>query len=292
MSETQSPKTDDGRAEIDSADDRACRTESADAMPLLDVQKATLAYGRTVILSDVELQIRPGEFWCFLGPNGEGKTTLIKALLGAMKPRFGAIVPREDVFKRQRVSYVPQRLELNQALPTTVSEFVLSGLVGVPSNAETRAKRLARVLELVGLGRLKQRSFWAMSGGQQQRAMLARALIRDPGLLVVDEPTAGLDLNAARAVLDVLSDLHTRYQITIVFVTHDLQIAADRGTHAALFRDGKVTGGSMAEVLTGPALSETFGAPIEVQVDQTGRRTVRQSSATGASDPAVSQGVA
>jgi len=241
--------------------------------PLLAVENATLGYGRNIILRNVDLSVRPGEFWCFLGPNGEGKTTLIKALLGAIKPKAGRIGAREDVFKRQRVSYVPQRLELNDALPTTVTEFVLSGLVGVPSTSGTRGKRLERVLDLVGLSKLKDRSFWAMSGGQQQRALLARALVRDPGLLVVDEPTAGLDLNAAQAVLDVLTRLHHEYQLTVVFVTHDLQTAADRGSHAALFKNGRVVAGAMAEVLTPDHLGAVYGVSIGVDVVD-GRRVI------------------
>ncbi len=270
------PATDpDSDVEADAPVDADAQTA---ADPLLRVDHATLAYGRNVVLTGVDLQIRPGEFWCFLGPNGEGKTTLIKALLGALRPRIGRIDARPDVFKRQRVSYVPQRLELNDALPTTVTEFVCAGLVGVPTSSQTRTNRLAKVLELVGLTQLKDRSFWAMSGGQQQRALLARALIRDPGLLVVDEPTAGLDLRAAQAVLDVLTDLHTRYQLTVVFVTHDLQIAADRATHAALFRSGRVAAGPVQDTMTTDALTETFGVPIEAALDDTGRRRVRAAS--------------
>lgn len=242
--------------------------------PVIAVEQATLAYGRHVVLQDVAMSIRQGEFWCFLGPNGQGKTTLIKALLGALRPRRGRVRLRNDFARRTRIGYVPQECELNSAAPTTVSEFILSGLVGVPLSSSMRARRLERLLTLMGLRSARSRSLWRLSGGQRQRAMVARALIRDPLLLIVDEPTAGLDLGAATGVLEMIHALRREHGITIAFVTHDLQIAARRASHAALFHGGRVIGGPMDEVFVDKNLSGAFGVPIEVRVDESGERNV------------------
>ncbi|MEM1099407.1 MAG: ATP-binding cassette domain-containing protein, partial [Planctomycetota bacterium] len=112
--------------------------EQAAASPLLSLQQATLGYGGRAVLKDVSFDIHPGEFWCFLGPNGEGKTTLIKSLLGALRPQRGLVRRQGKMFRAGKVSYVPQRLELNPVLPTSVREFVLSGLAGVKSDATKR----------------------------------------------------------------------------------------------------------------------------------------------------------
>jgi ABC-type Mn2+/Zn2+ transport system ATPase subunit len=259
------------------------------AVPIIGLEQLRLAYGGRVVLDRVNFNIHEGEFWCFLGSNGQGKTTLIKALLGALAPKYGLIKPREDVFAKRKVSYVPQRLELNPVLPTSVAEFITSGLVGIKTHSEQRRKRLERVLELMGLKGSHDRNLWTLSGGQRQRALVARALIRDPSLLIVDEPTAGLDLTAAQSVLKVLRDLNSTYKVTIVFVTHELQIAADYGSHIALFRDGQVTAGPKAQVMTSENMQKTFGVPIKVNDHGNGKlEVVTDPEAVGGQSPASS----
>ncbi len=247
---------------------------AAATAPIIGLEQLRLAYGGRVVLDRVNFNIHEGEFWCFLGSNGQGKTTLIKALLGAMTPKYGLIKQRPDVFAKRRVSYVPQRLELNPVLPTSVAEFITSGLVGLKTHSDQRKKRLERVLDLMGLKGAHGRNLWTLSGGQRQRALVARALIRDPSLLIVDEPTAGLDLTAAQSVLKVLRDLHTTYKVTVVFVTHELQIAADYGSHIALFRDGQVTAGPKMQVMTSENMQKTFGVPIRVNDHGNGKLEV------------------
>ncbi|BAM03717.1 metal ABC transporter ATP-binding protein [Phycisphaera mikurensis] len=235
---------------------------------LFGLRDASLGYGGKVVLRGVNLQVRAGEFWCLLGPNGEGKTTLVKTLLGALRPRRGQLHREPAVFRRGRVSYVPQRCESNPVLPTSVLEFVGGGLVGVRADAARRAGRLRRALALVGLASAARRNFWTLSGGQRQRAMVARALVRDPRLLVLDEPVAGLDFSAAASVLAVLRDLHQTWGVTIVLVTHELETAKRHATHAALFRGGAVAAGPAGELLTEERLAATFGvAAAGVEVD-------------------------
>ncbi len=243
--------------------------------PIVEMIGVRLGYTKTPVLDKVSLAINPGQFWCFLGPNGEGKTTLIKAILGAMRPRRGRLYRNREVFAQGRVSYVPQRLELNPVLPTSVREFILSGLAGVSTHAQKRRSRLDRVLQIVGLSASRDQNYWTLSGGQKQRALLARALIRDPQVLIVDEPTAGLDLAAAATVLEVLADMHTTYGVTIVFVTHDLHIVTRHATHAALFRGGAVISGELDDVLTSDTLGRTFGVPLSVETGDDGRPQIK-----------------
>ena len=245
-----------------------------EAKPILAVEQVTLAYGRNIVLRDVNLRVHQGDFWCLLGPNGEGKSTFPKALLGAVTPKRGKIFLRPDFARRTRIGLVPQESEVNPTVPTTVEELILTGTVGLSLDGRVREARLKRVLEIMGLQMLRQRSFWTLSGGQRQRTLVARALIRDPLLLIVDEPTAGLDLAAATGLLETITDLSRNKGITVLFVTHDLNIAAQRATHIAFFRGGRLTGGPLADVFTPENLQATFGVPVEIIHDDTGARTV------------------
>ncbi len=247
----------------------------ADARPILAVEQVTLAYGRTTVLQNVNLRIARGDFWCLLGPNGEGKSTLLKALLGAIKPKRGKILLRPDFARRTRIGLVPQESEVNHGMPTTVQELVATGTLGLSLDRRAQESRLKRVLEIMGLTLLRHHSFWTLSGGQRQRTLVARALIRDPLLLIVDEPTAGLDLAAATNLLETITDLSRQKGITVLFVTHDLQIAAQRASHIAFFRQGRVIGGPIDTVFTPRNLQNTLGLPVEVCTDATQRRAIR-----------------
>lgn len=248
--------------------------ESLEDQPVVIAENVELGYGRTPVLSGVQLEVRQGDFWCFIGPNGEGKTTLIKALLGAVKPRRGQIVLRSDFIKRTRIGFVPQESELNPAVSTTVQEFILGGMIGVPLDAATRKIRLEQSMKLMEIIRFRERRIWELSGGQRQRALIARALVRDPLMMIVDEPTAGLDFAAAAGLLETITQLNRQKGITVVFVTHDLDIGVRNSSHVALFRGGKVLAGRTSEVFNSANLSTTFGAPMEVNWRADGKGSV------------------
>ena len=243
--------------------------------PIVDVAEATFAYGRNIILESVEMQIHDSEFWCFIGPNGEGKTTLIKALLGALRPKRGLIRLRPDFARRTRIGFVPQNCDLNPTVPTTIQSFVIQGTAGLPV-VETKLKqRVQKSLEVMGIQHIRDRSIWKVSGGQRQRAMVARALVRDPLLMIVDEPTAGLDLAASSGLLKTITELNRQHGITVIFVTHDLQLAGHHASHVAVFKNRRVTCGPVAEALTGENLGNAFGVPTEVRPDPSGGFVVR-----------------
>jgi ABC-type Mn2+/Zn2+ transport system ATPase subunit len=243
--------------------------------PIVEVQAATFSYGRNVILESVEMKIHDSEFWCFIGPNGEGKTTLIKALLGALRPKPGLVRLRADFARRARIGFVPQRCDLNPSVPTTIQSFVTQGTAGLAIDESKLKRRVQKSMEVMGIQRIRERSIWKVSGGQRQRAMVARALVRDPLLMIVDEPTAGLDLAASSGLLKTITDLNRQHRITVIFVTHDLQLAGRYASHLAVFKNRRVKCGSVDEVLTGENLEMAFGVPTEVKAESTGGYTVR-----------------
>ncbi len=242
---------------------------------LVEARGLRLAYGRRAVLENVDLAVRRGEFWAFVGPNGEGKTTLVKAILGALRPAAGSIELSPEVSVGRRIGFVPQRCEMKRTLPMTVGDFVLLGLVGMKLSPREEAEVLAWALDTVGLSERAREDYWSLSGGQRQRALVARALVRRPRLLILDEPTTGLDIAAEEALLELLSRLHREESITLILVTHDISFAARLATHAALFHGGGVIAGRAGDVLTASVLGKVFGVEVAVEKDPDGRPLVR-----------------
>jgi ABC-type Mn2+/Zn2+ transport system ATPase subunit len=231
---------------------------------MLSIRGVELAYGPRTVLRGVDLQVRAGEFWVLIGPNGSGKTTLLQAILGLLAPRSGRI-DRDPVRAcSERLGFVPQRCDLNPSLPTTVREFVMLGLVGARVSRADRPERLRRALAGVGLEGQERASYWSLSGGQRQRALVARALVRQPDFLILDEPGGGLDVGSQEAFLHTVAELHRNEHLTLLYVTHELSIAARYASHVALFHNGSVTAGPRAEILARPDLEAIFGTPLQL----------------------------
>lgn len=241
---------------------------------LLRLEGVRLGYGRRAILREVNFTIRPGDLWFFLGPNGSGKTTLVRALLGTLSPQEGRI-HREPTLSPAQVGFVPQRCDLNPALPTTVREFVLLGTVGLRRPQGEWSLDLDRALAEVGLGGMADRDYWRLSGGQRQRALVARALVRRPRLLILDEPTNGLDLEAENALLRGIERLNRAAGLTVILVTHDLALAARYARQVALFREGTVAAGLRDTTFTTEELARTYGVSVEARRNPDGTLSVR-----------------
>jgi ABC-type Mn2+/Zn2+ transport system ATPase subunit len=237
---------------------------------VIEARGLVLGYGGRAVLSDVSITIRPGEFWFLLGPNGAGKTTLLRALLGVLSPQAGELALHPDLAGRGRIGVVPQRCDLNPSLPTTVREFVLLGTVGARTPRREEQARLAWALEHAGLAGMERRSYWALSGGQRQRALVARALVRRPGLLILDEPTSNLDPAGEDAFLRLLGELRRTQALTLIFVTHDVEVAARYGTHLALVSAGRVRAGVARDLLAPDVLHDVFGVAMHIFPDPLG----------------------
>lgn len=214
----------------------------------LVLKRATVAIGGTTILDGVDLQVRPGEAVAILGANGSGKSTLMRAALGQMPVvegdawLFGVSTRRGSArVPWPLVGYVPQRLKAASGVPATAAEVVLTGLLGRrrwwPRRGD-RARAL-QALEAVGIADLADRSFALLSGGQAQRVVIARALIRDPELLLLDEPLAGVDVLTQASFAALLSQMHTEGR-TIVMVLHELGPFADLLDRAVVLRGGGI----------------------------------------------------
>jgi zinc transport system ATP-binding protein len=179
-------------------------------------------------LRHVDLRIEQGEFVAIAGPNGGGKTTLLRLALGLERPKAGRVrlfdQPADRVHRRSRVAYLPQRAELALDAPVTVREVVTAGrvarrVVGRLRDADRAA--IDEAIARVGLSEHAEAVVRRMSGGQQQRAFIAKALAAEPDLLVLDEPTAGVDADAQEALAELLERLHRDLDVTILFVSHE-----------------------------------------------------------------------
>lgn len=209
----------------------------------------TIGYGRRVVLSSVSFTQERGTIAALLGPNGGGKTTLLRALLGEISPRHG----RVEVAPEARIGYVPQVETEGSFWPLRVRDFV--GLF-----ARSRAQ-VERALAAVGIGDLASRSLQDLSGGQRQKALLAKALVNEPTLLVLDEPTQGMDVASEADYLDLLRRLN-RGGCTIVLVTHLLHVAMAVAHTVVIVDRGKTHAASVAEILDGGVLDAMYGRPF------------------------------
>ncbi|HEX2052610.1 MAG TPA: metal ABC transporter ATP-binding protein, partial [Actinomycetota bacterium] len=230
--------------------------------PLLSVDRMTCTYGTEPVLANVSFEVRPTDFIGVVGPSGSGKTTLLKALLGSVPAVAGSVRRRKDL----SVAYVPQVETIDWDFPITVGECVLMGRTGsrlLPWPSRAEKAEVGKVLGRLGIASLQNRHIRELSGGQQQRVFIARALLRRPQLLLMDEPTSGVDLKTRHEVLHLLEELN-RDGLAILLTTHDLNgIAAHLPTLLCL--NVEVIGmGPPRSVLTPQVLERTYGARMEV----------------------------
>jgi len=230
--------------------------------PLLRLEQVTCAYDGTPVVDRADLEIGSSDFVGIVGPSGSGKTTLLRVVLGTVTPVAGRIWRRPGL----RVGYVPQVETVNWSFPVTVSEAVLmSRTTGrrLPWPSAAERAEVASVLDRLGIGGLGGRHIRELSGGQQQRVFLARALLSQPQLLLLDEPTSGVDVRTRHDILHLLAELNLG-GLAVVLTTHDLNgIAAHLPQLVCL--NTEITGrGTPQEVLTPEVLERTYGAPMEV----------------------------
>jgi ABC-type Mn2+/Zn2+ transport system ATPase subunit len=223
-----------------------------------------------MVLRAVNFEVRRGQRWFIVGPNGQGKTTLLRGVLGLIAVRGGSMRRDPQVMGPRRIGFVPQRCDLNATLPTTVREFVGLGLVGQRVGRSEHRQRVVEALMCVGLEDRVDANYWSLSGGQRQRALVARAMVRRPQVLVLDEPASGLDLTSEDALMRALSELNHHAGTTMLFVTHNVELAARYATHIAMVHGGQVTAGPTAQVLRADLLEEVYGVAITVTQEAEG----------------------
>lgn len=216
--------------------------------PLIATEALTLRHGGVTALSRVDFAIRPGEIVTLVGPNGSGKTSFLRALAGTLPPASGRILRREGL----RMGYVPQSLALDPTLPMTVDRFLR--LAGERSRS-VRDAALARA----GAEGLSERQMSALSGGQFQRALLAHALLRRPDLLLLDEPTQGLDQPGAAAFYRLVAELRDELGCAVLMVSHDLHVVMSASDRVICLNGHVCCEGAPTVVAAAPEYRALFG---------------------------------
>lgn len=237
---------------------------------LVALRGAAVGYGRRVLLSGVDLTVRRGDFLAVVGPNGGGKTTLLRALLGVLPPLSGARLQPAPL----AVGYVPQRDQVDAIWPLSAAEVVAMGRARlVPPGRRLRPGDQAmvqRALDRVGIAAHAGRPFRDLSGGQRQRALIARALAAEPELLALDEPTSGMDPAGELDVLELLEALHREQGLTVAMISHRLDAVASHATTLAFVdhHRGLLRIGPPERLLTAEALSALYGRPVAVHAEE------------------------
>ncbi len=210
--------------------------------PLIELQDVSFQYEYTQVLSNISLTVREGDFLALLGPNGSGKSTLLKIILNLLKPTKGSVKlfgePSAAFKHREWIGYVSQKSNsFNSGFPATVKEVVASGLtkkIGLfKRNLPKQQKSIMEALQAVGMEQFSNRNIGELSGGQQQRVFIARALVARPKLLILDEPTVGIDHENVQSFYDMLTDLNEQLHMTMILVTHDVDTVSNTISHVA-----------------------------------------------------------
>lgn len=245
--------------------------------PVVSLKDISFSYENKSVLKNVNLEIKKGSFLGLVGPNGGGKTTLIQLILGLLTPDKGEIsILGQPIskFKRwNRIGFVSQKANsFNKGFPATVFEVVSMGLttkIGYFHFFNKQHKnKVMQVLKQVGMEEYAKQNIGSLSGGQQQRVFIARALVGDPELIILDEPTVGVDYKNVDRFYDLLHELNTKEQITLLLVTHDTGVMTKYATSVACLNQTLHFHGNSEEYtsLSDRDLSEIYGHPVNVIV--------------------------
>lgn len=239
------------------------------------------SYGDHLVLMNISFAVSKGEFFIIIGPNGSGKTTLMKLISGILKLQKGRleILDRPiDGYSRKAlaktIAFVPQMVPVD--FPFTVNEIVLMGrspYLGMLGLEEEKDLKIAKqAIAFTGMEHLAHRQLDQLSGGEQQRVFIARAICQEPDIILLDEPTASLDLAHQTRVMDLMEKLKAQKGITVVMVSHDVNLAAMYSDQLLLLNNGQVVcQGSPDEVLTFKTLEETYGCTLLVDESPLGK---------------------
>jgi ABC-type Mn2+/Zn2+ transport system ATPase subunit len=251
---------------------------------IIELENISVRKSRQVLLDGINLRISHNEFVGIIGPNGAGKTSLLNVIAGF--ERFSGrlnLFGRPETWSRGRrtrlrLGYVPQLLDIDPAFPILAKEAVMAGACGraglFRSPGKPEQNRAKALMEMMRVAHLADRPLGHLSGGERQKISLARAVLQRPEVLLLDEPTASLDIAVQKEVLNLIGELYERESISVLFVTHDFNLLPDSMERAVLMNHGKIVfDGTTDEALSGHMLSRLFEYPLETFV-RGGRRFV------------------
>lgn len=223
--------------------------------PLLTLTDISVFRANSAIIENISLTLHRGEIVTVIGPNGAGKSTLIKTALGIISPDRGAITRS----KKLRMGYVPQTISLDIGMPLTVQRFLLL-------SPQASIGRLPQTLELVGATGLLEHSMHTLSGGEMRRILLGRALLAEPDILILDEPTAGVDISGQAALYQLIQKIRQQYQCGILLVSHDLHIVMAATDRVFCLNRHLCCSGRPEQVRAHPQYIAIFGAQAAAEI--------------------------
>ena len=242
--------------------------------PIIRFDHASFGFPGVIALKDISLSINAGEFVGVIGPNGSGKTTLCRAILGLMAPVEGHLHIFDcacDALRchhRAKIGYLPQKGVVDRNFPVTVLETVMMGrygALGLFTRPRSKDRAIAmEALSHVEMDKHKDTALGHLSGGQQQRVFIARALAQQPKVLLLDEPTTGLDMTAQHNVIELIEHLHDELRLTIVLITHDINMIRSRVDRLVLLKTRLYAAGPPADVLKPEILSQVYGKDLVI----------------------------
>lgn len=239
-------------------------------MNIVEVENLVVRYRESEVLSNINLVIKPGEIAVIIGPNGSGKTTLLKAILGIVGIHkghahlFGHPSSKLSSKERKKVGYVGQRVEIDRTFPVTVQEYLRLMFLYERVPKEEQDAAIHKALKKVGADKLYQRKLGELSGGEFQRVLVARAIIHEPQVLFLDEPTTGIDVGGEETLYKLVSDLRKSEQMTLVMVSHDLNVVYKYADNVICVNKELVCYGRPEEALNPESLAKLYGKGIKV----------------------------
>ncbi|MEM9727292.1 MAG: metal ABC transporter ATP-binding protein [Myxococcota bacterium] len=243
---------------------------SSGGSDVLVVEDLSVVLGGRTVLDGVGFSAAAGSFTGLIGSNGTGKTTLLKTILGIVQPTSGRVLIDGGAGSRQRplVGYVPQKIELEPDAPLRARDLIGLGLdgnrLGIPWPSANRRRLIDAMIDAVNANGFADRRVGLLSGGEQQRVMIAHALISRPRLLLLDEPLANLDITNSHEVVKLLSHIATDQNIAIVLTAHDMNPLLQAMDRIVYLAGGRAASGTTAEVVRSETLSDLYGHPVEV----------------------------
>lgn len=247
------------------------------APALVEFRGVSLGYGARPVLAGLDFVIREGDFLGIVGPNGAGKTTILRGVLGLLRPLRGSVLYRGSPLSGNfHFGYVPQRQTVEELFPLSVHDVVLMGRyrrMGHRRVGATHAEMVSRSLAATGMEEFVHAPYRDLSGGQKQRVLIARALASEPEVLVLDEPTSGMDLAGEVSVMSLVDRLHRERRLTVVLVSHQLNTIAKWVHDVGILHEGALDVGPLDIILTTGSLERVYGKGARV-VQLDGHRVV------------------